>query len=443
VPSKEDLARQIAERDNIKDGLICILTAVEPCQTFDIFRNKDAKRLQLIPRYRKCLHIYHYMFHPVFGFMNARLQTWFPFRIQICINGREWLSKQMDDEGLRYERHDNCFPWIENFARAQQLMTDQLKVDWPSLLDGIADMVNPALPQILENYPDDYYWSAFQSEWATDISFSDPAILQRLYPIFLRHGMTNLGSADVMRYLGRRVAKDGSIPANFTADVVSDIRSRPEGVRIKHRIDHNSIKAYDKAYTPFGSVLRVETTINNPKDFQVLRPKENDPNGGYALQKMRKGVSDMPRRAEVSERANGIYLDALSSIDDSTTIQELAANPTSPTTLNGKRVRALNPLAADDLKLLEAVSRGEFTLNGLRNRDLQAIFFQDVTTDPKEARRRSGYITRKLRMLRAHGILSKVPHTHRYQVTDNGRAFLTGILTARTTPIKKLLLLAA
>jgi hypothetical protein len=65
------------------------------------------------------------------GFMSARLQTWFPFPIQICLNGREWLARQMDAEGLHYQCQGNCFPWIEDFPRAQQLMQAQLRTNWP------------------------------------------------------------------------------------------------------------------------------------------------------------------------------------------------------------------------------------------------------------------------------------------------------------------------
>ena len=441
--SKEDIARQIAVQDGVTDGLICVLSAVEPCQTFEIYRNRDIQRLELVSRRRQCLHLYHYLFHPVFGFMNARLQTWFPFRIQVCINGREWLSRQMDAEGLSYHRQDNCFPWIEDFTRAQQLMDDQLKANWPSLLNGIAQTVNPDLDQVLEQYPASYYWSAHQSEWATDIVFADTAFLRRLYPMLLRHGISTLQSTDVMRFLARRLRGDGSVPARFDAEVVTDLREREEGVRMKHRIDHNSLKVYDKAYTPFGNVLRAEATINDVTDFRVYRPKESDPNRSYAWQALRKGVADIHRRAEVSQRANDRYLDALAAVDDTTTLQEMALQPTAPTTLNGKRVRALNPLASEDLALLQAVARGEFALNGLRNRDLQRLLYRSEPADPVEARRRSACVTRKLRMLRAHGILTKVPHTHRYQVTPAGRTFLTAILTARTTPIRQLLPMAA
>ena len=94
--NKEGIARRIAAADHIKHGLICVLTAVEPCWSFEIVRDRASKRIEAEPRYRKCLHLYHYQIHPRFGFMSARIQTWFPFRIQICVNGRTWLARGMD-----------------------------------------------------------------------------------------------------------------------------------------------------------------------------------------------------------------------------------------------------------------------------------------------------------------------------------------------------------
>ena len=115
--SKEDRARAIARQDGIEEGLICLLTAVEPCLSYDIIRNRKAQHLQLRPRHRKCLFLYHYQIHPIFGFMHARIQTWFPFSIQICLNGREWLARQMDAAGIGYRQRENCFTWPANGFR--------------------------------------------------------------------------------------------------------------------------------------------------------------------------------------------------------------------------------------------------------------------------------------------------------------------------------------
>jgi hypothetical protein len=257
--------------------------------------------------------------------------------------------------------------------------------------------------------------------------------------MLVRHGMSTLGSHDVMRFLGRKFSYCGAIPPRFEGEIVSDVRHRQEGVRIKHRIDHNSVKLYDKAYAPAGAVLRAETTINDPSDFKVYRTAENDPEGKLDWRQLRKGVADLHRRAEVSQRCNERYLDALASVDATTTMEELLCRITAPTTWHNKRVRALNPFASEDLLLLEAVSRGEFTINGMRNRDLQNLFFEGKPSCEQEARKRSSWVTRKLRLLRAHGLLTKVPHTHRYQLTTAGRQLATAVLTARHTPIRQLL----
>lgn len=130
--NKEDVAREIARTDGIEQGLICILTAVEPCLSYEIVRDRTTKFLDLKVRHRKCLFLYHYQIHPRFGFTHARIQTWFPFAVQICLDGREWLARSMDAEGLHYVQQDNCFTWLADPERAQQLIAQQMKSDWPA-----------------------------------------------------------------------------------------------------------------------------------------------------------------------------------------------------------------------------------------------------------------------------------------------------------------------
>ena len=84
---KDELARQIAAKDGITQGLVAILTCVETCMAFDIYRHKDKKKLELQYRLRKCLFLYHYWIDDQFGWMSARIQSWLPFPIQICLNG--------------------------------------------------------------------------------------------------------------------------------------------------------------------------------------------------------------------------------------------------------------------------------------------------------------------------------------------------------------------
>lgn len=441
--NKEEIARSIAARDQISQGPVCALTCVEPCLAFDIYRNRQTQKLDLVQRTRKCLFVYQYWQHPVLGWMNARIQTWFPFSIQICINGREWLARQMDTAGLAYQRQDNCFPWVADYLQAQPLMDQQLHTCWPELLDQIATHLNPIHDQIFAAFPMSYYWSIYQSEWATDVVFRQRQDLQRLYPLWVHHAMTSFGSPDVMRFLGKKLTRDGHVPGQVEAEIVTDCRRRQEGVRIKHRYNHNSVKLYDKAYTPVGSVLRAEMTMNHPQEFKVYRPVHDDPQAALAWQRMRKGIADLHRRAQVSQAVNDRYLDALAQTDDSTTLNQLIGRLHRPAVHQGKRVRAMRPFAPDDRDLLQAISPGQFTINGFRNRDLQNLLYATPAASVEETRRRSAAISRKLRLLRAHHLVAKVPCSYRYQLTPLGRQIITAIFAAGNASINSLTAKAA
>jgi hypothetical protein len=221
---------------------------------------------------------------------------------------------------------------------------------------------------------------------------------------------------------------------------ISRLRQRPEGIRIKHWVGSNHIKLYDKE----GSNLRVETTINQTGDFKVLRRKQGGPHGDLAWRPLRKGVADLHRRAQVSEAANQRYLEALACVRDTASLGSLTEKLCRPATWKGKRVRALNPYAPNDLALLKAVARGEFNLNGFRNRDLvKLLYASDRELTAIEKRRQSSAITRKLRLLRAHGLIKKVPKTHRYHLTTSGSKAITAIIAALQASSDSLIKLAA
>jgi hypothetical protein len=434
---KETIARNILARDGVRSGLVCVLSCLEPCWKFEIHRNREKKRLELQLRPGKCLFVYHYQIHPILGFLNARIQTWFPFSIQICLNGREWLARQMHAAGLDYWQQDNCFPWIANWTKAQRLMDRQLKTKWPKLLNGIARQLNPIHGEIFRKHPLSYYWSTYQHEWALDVAFHFAADLRHFYPRWINHAMTTFSSPDVMRFLGKHTTLSGQLHQNFSGEVVSDFKRRAEGVRVKHSVNGNSVKLYDKAYTPKGSVLRAEATFHNGDDFRVYRRKEGDRKGPRTWRRLRRGVADLHRRAQLSHKAAARYLDAFATVDDFTTLDQLLQRLEQPRQWHGRRVRALRPLA-EDRALLSAINQGEFTINGFRNRDLRAIFFPQTTNDKKQMRRHSAWISRKLRLLRAHALITKIPGTHRYQLTSTGRKTIVAILSALRSTVAQL-----
>lgn len=430
--SKEDLARQIAERDHIGEGLIALFSAVEACYSFSVRGDRASRKNHLVLEERKCTHLYHYYMHRDFGLMHVRVQSWFAFTVTICVNGRNWLARQMDRAGIEYRQCGNCFLKLSDPVAAQELMNQQLQTDWPKVLGQLLKEAHPLTGEIVAPLKQGYYWSAAETEYATDLLFGHPKHLARLYGQFLRHGLSSFQCTDVLRFLGK------NRPEVFCGQLKGTLKHRPEGLRLKHTVNGNSLKIYDKE----AQVLRVETTINRPRDFRVYRPTLDDPTRGLKWQELRYGVADLYRRAEVSHSANARYLEALATLTGRTPLHQEALGVCQAMIVEGHRYRALNPWSPQDGKLLELINRGEFKLHGLRNRDLRVLLFAP-TQDKQLQRRQAAAITRRLALLRPHGLLRKAGATHRYHLTKRGQRIITALLAARNADIDALSKMAA
>ncbi|MCP5104247.1 MAG: hypothetical protein GY950_12745 [bacterium] len=430
---KNKIARDIMIEDKIDEGLICVLKSVEPCLSYEVHRNKKEKILQLNRIWRKCLHLYHYWIDEAFGFSSASIQTWFPFNIQVCLNGREWLAWKLDEAGIAYTKSDNCFLRIEDLPRAQEFMQEQLTLKWLQAMDKIALRLNPAFNKIFDKYKISYYWTIFQSEWATDIMFKSHRLLASIYPQLVRGAMSTFSSPDVMRFLGGKI-----FHGRFKGEVVSDYKKRPEGMRAKHHVNRNSVKMYDKK----GCILRVETTINNPRDFRVYYSKEKqlERKNKPKWRKMRKGVSDIYSRVQASQTSNERYIEALAGLDTDTPIKDLVQPICLPVKWKGKRVRQMQPWKKEDVELLLAIRRGEFCINGFRNKDLVQIMYPQVDdfSSEKERKKVAAKCTRKIRLLRAHGLIRKMPNSYRYVTSKKGNEIIPAVLGYRECSLRNL-----
>lgn len=431
--NKEKTALQMAKEQGRTQGLIAVLGCVEPCQVIEVRGNRQTKKKELRVEFGKCKHYYHYYLDPQYGLRYTRLQTWAPFTMHVGLNGRDWLAQQLDAAGIAYRKNDNSFAWIADFAAAQHLANEQLTTAWPELLDRWSRESNPLATMF--KYPVPYYWSVETAEYATDYAFASAADLARLYPRLVQHAMTTLQSTDLLRFMGYRVCQHGKPRQNFAGEVTTQIKELVEGICVKHHVNNNLLKMYDK----FGEVLRVETLLRDERDFKVYRTKENDPQGEMSYLRMRKGVADLHQRAEVSRKVNDRYAASLATVEEKTTLGELTKDLGKATNWKGRSVRALNPLAPQDVALLEAVSRGEFLIAGFRNREIRAILFgESASSAPGEIKRQSGKVTRLLRLLRGHGVIAKIAKTHRYQITEKGRSSLSALLAARNANTEQL-----
>lgn len=433
---KEAIALATAQQRGQKAGLIAVLSCVEPCRSV-VTRKDDQGLLQPFLEDRKCLHYYHYYLDPKFGLMYTRLQSWFPFTMHIGINGREWLAEQMKRAKIAYAKMDNCFTAIGDFRRAQRLLNAQVREDWPLVLERLAARSNPLHRKLLpEMHP--YYWSLEASEWATDILFRQRTDLAEVYPMLVRHGMETMHSPDVMRFLGHKVPATGRVHGHFAGEVLTDLQVREEGTRVKYQVKTNSAKMYDK----HGN-LRLETTLNQVSEFKTYRTATGDEKGEKSYRKIRKGVVDVPARAQLCKEINQRHAEFLAAAVDTEAVGKLVQAISMPVPWRGRRTRGLNPLASADGKLLETVSSGEFLINGFRNRDVREALHGKGPVAFEEKRRQSAAVTRQLRLLQAHELIRKEVGSHRYQLTERGQCTITAVLAIRRVNVATLMQNAA
>jgi hypothetical protein len=416
--TKEDLARAIAERDGIRDGLVCILRAMEACQSFKLRRNAETHKLDFVSTERKCVFHYWYFMDHEFGFCHVRLQSWLPFSIQIYVNGREWLARQLDAKGVGYIRADNALLRIDNLELAGELCRRFAHRAWPRFLDALARRVNIHLPAIAQAEFRSYYWCLDQAEVATDVMFCDRRSLTAILPDVMRHASLNMSSVDVLRFLGRKPHP------SLKAEVMTDTKGRPEGWRVKHRLARNSIKVYDKI-----SVLRVETTINNPREFRILRVF-TDERGRRERRwcPMGKGVANAWRYFQVGIGANLRYLDALAAAplkgEGVAALDALCRSKTK----QGRHHARFNPLTPADRQLFRAVLAGDHAISGFRNTDLVRRLYPRSPLDSQEAHRRCARVSRLIAKLRGHGLVAKVPRARLYRPTRYGYRVMTAAI---------------
>jgi hypothetical protein len=424
--NKEDLVQEIRGKEGVaENGLVAVLSTLEMGWSYTMFRGRDNDFPVLQRRARRYKHYYFYWDDTRFGLSQVRLSSWFPFTVNVVLNGREWLARQMDLKRIDYVRQDNCFVQISDFVAAQKLANQQAKINWIGQLDRLLRRVHPLHAQTFSGVGAmDYYWTSEQSEWATDIVFRDADTLSSLYQELVRRGIDTFQSPDVLRFLGHKSPAHGGVHGLYQGKVISDLKRRVEGVRIKHRAGNNTVKMYNKQPT----LLRVETTLNDGQGLKVYRTKHDDPNGKPQWLDLRKTVLDLPRRAELSQSANNRYLEALSTITADMPLSKLM----------DKFHRGLRPFDPEDVQLLQAVSRGEFLISGFRNRDVRKTFYGEAE-DAIERRRQSSRVSRKLAMLRAHGLIKKIPRTHRYLLTQTGTKAIAVILSARRASVSRLL----
>lgn len=205
-------------------------------------------------------------------------------------------------------------------------------------------------------------------------------------------------------------------------------KRRVPGTRVKHRAKMNWIKMYDKA----GSVLRVETVINQPDAFTVRKRVRRGKRHVTQWVAMRKGVANLFRYREVSLAANKRYLEALAVVDEpSTALKQMNAITAPKRTPAGQSVKAFNPLSLEDQRFFKALLSGANTIHGFRNRDIRVRLAGSPFLQSCErcVVTQSAKVSRLLKRLHIYGLIAKVPRTRRWRLNNQGWALLSAAVS--------------
>jgi hypothetical protein len=432
---KEAIARQRQQEEGITVGPIGTWSCVEAGGSYRLVPAKGAPIIRYA--HTRCKHLYLYLDHSDYGFMSIRIQTWFPYRIQIAMNGREWLARQLEQAGVGFQRQGNKILHVDDFNAMQPLLDQQLRTNWCSLLDSFVPIAFPTVTSTL-GMDLSYTWNLWQSEWASDLLFKNRRDLDDVMNAAVRHAFIGGHPERLLRYFGHPVKKNGQPRHDFGGSLKTNVIKLDEGYRIRHWLGSNSVKMYNEE-----NVLRIESTVNNPGAFRAYRRKQGaSKDADKELLPLRKGVADTTLRARVSQGINDRFADHVATTRSSEPLKSVLATVTKRKRKRRRSVRALDP-TGKDLALLTAIADPRFTVNGFCNKDLRALLAEDERYLGKTEKQRSGITTRSIRLLRDHGVIRRLPKSRRYQLTSRGRQLVTALQAALAASTEELMAIAA
>jgi hypothetical protein len=413
---KEDRVKKLLKQRGEHPGLVCILSAMEPCATYKPWHDKQTGKTYLKPTDGKCLHYYFYFIDEELGLCHVRVPTWLPCRLQVYFNGHGWLAAQLNKRGIDYQLLDNAFVHIADWAQAQRIADDWQAKRIHRRLDQLAQRCCP----VFRHFGVQYHWSLDQCEYATDIVFRRQRDLQAIYGNLTRTAIHTVKPDNIATFLGKKLT------GNYQDEVGNRYNIRIQGTRIKHTMGPVSLKLYDK----FGQILRIETTVNNVSFFRHYREVEHrDGTKEMKNAPMRRTIYSLPALRELLVASNRRYLEFLSTIDNPQAgIHKL--NKLSQTVRQQKRsYPGFNFFDDSDQMLFEAVARGEFNISGFQNKSLRRYL-------PAKT---SGQVSRLLKRLRVHGLIKKIGRTYKYYLTAFGKQIVaTGLKLKKLVIIPQL-----
>jgi len=412
---KDAWAKRQRLAHDIREGLIGILCVQESCSTYKLAYGKGIPRF--VRRHIPHRVLYYYFQDRELGLMHVRVQTWAPFTCQVYVNGHNYVAQQLHKKKSGFLQQDNAFVSLENADLAQKMADRFAQLPWTEILERYARLVNPLLKKELRGMT--HYWCIDQAEYATDLLFADQVQGACFYRKLVEHAVLTFDPKTVYAFLGRQYSDlyQGESHTRQT-------QRRGMGVCVRHDVGKNGIKMYDKG----GRLLRIETSLYQPRSFRVLRTRQHrDGTSTRGYHPLCKGVGNLHHYQRLARACNQRYLKALTAVEAATPALAAVRQMTEPCRRQQRSYAGFNPARADDHLRLTAILQGNGIARGFRNKDVREKVY-GYTSDKKKRQRQAAAIGRFLKRCHVRAWIAKVPHSQRWLVTTLGRELLSNIL---------------
>lgn len=396
---KDDVMHAHLTRFTAAEGVLFIGRAQEKTALFRTERRRDAEGKSypwIVKTTGVVNHFYFYCVDADFGPFFLKFCSYFPYTARLCLNGHEWAKRQAAKAGIGFTALDNGFASVTDPA-AVQAICDRLGPDQiRALLDKwLAILPNP-FTEADQAAGYRYECSIWQAEFSLTQVLDRPVTGRVFFEQVIRDNLDAGRPDQVGLIFDRRLihGRHRCTPGQFRTRVITN------GVTPSLHIDykHTKIKQYHKE----GRALRTETTINDTGDFKI-----------------RKGLTNLPALREVGFSANRRLLG----------VQRLSHNPIRAAeaftavhepilTEDGHRIAGLRLGDRRAQALLQALLVFRLLPAGFLNRDLRDLLTDLLGRHPGQIS--AGQMSYDLRRLRAHGLITRIPGSHRYRVTDTG-----------------------
>ena len=392
---KDDIAAEQRKKFKKAEGVVFIGKAQEKTPVFRTERRRNEKTGVSYPWIVRSTamvnHFYIYCVDRDFGPFFLKFCTYFPYNAKLCLNGHEYAKQQLVKKGIGFKALDNGVLECDDPKRLQ------------SICDGLsAEKIDALLRKWLRLLPHPfsaadrkagyrYQVSMLQTEFSLTQVLDRPVTGRVFFEEVIRENLDIGRPGQVQLIFDRRVTK--CTPGRFRTRVITD------GVVPSLHVDYKNTRI--KQYHKEGRALRTETTINNTRDFGIGKLLKN-----------------LPALRQIGFQANRRLLDVQRVSHDCALGEDAFDKVVHPAQTAGQRASALRFGDQRVQALFTVLVVFSFQLRGFNNREMRVLLAQLLGFDPADYP--IGRMTYDLRRLRLHGIIERIPHTHRYQLTPDG-----------------------